>query len=266
MTINVFQHKLVARFSKILVAASLISLVACGSNSTAHLPDDTTSEKAPDSSSGTVTPKPVTSTPTPTPTPSPTPVQDVDETAMILQKYDYLDPQKIVPTQALTDAILYFYKNQSQIKNKNYLSVINFAQNSREKRFYIIDMNSGSVWAIHVAHGKGSDPDFDGYAQTFSNDPGSNASSLGFYMTAETYDGEHGLSLRLDGLSSTNSNVRDRAIVIHGADYVQESNVIAGRSWGCPAVAMENRDAVVNALKGGSLIYASVDKAGNTKK
>ena len=67
------------------------------------------------------------------------------------------------------------------------------------------------------------------------------------------------------GLSSTNSNVRARAIVIHGASYVQESSVIQGRSWGCPAVAMENRDTVVKALKGGSLIYAVLDKGGTSR-
>ncbi|MCP5916770.1 murein L,D-transpeptidase catalytic domain family protein, partial [Klebsiella pneumoniae] len=75
-------------------------------------------------------------------------------------------------------------------------------------RFFIVDMNSGSVWPLHVAHGKGSDSNHDGYAEKFSNTSGSNASSLGYYITAETYNGSNGYSLRLDGMSSTNSNAR----------------------------------------------------------
>jgi hypothetical protein len=167
-----------------------------------------------------------------------------------------VDPTHVVPTKHLATALLYYDANKTTLKNPNVLSVIDFSQFSGNKRFFIIDMKTGSVWGIRVAHGSGSDPTHDGYAHTFSNVSGSNMSSLGFYMTAETYTGDNGLSLRLDGLSSTNSNARSRAIVVHGASYVEEANVIQGRSWGCPAVAMENRDQVINLIKGGSLIYA----------
>jgi hypothetical protein len=112
------------------------------------------------------------------------------------------------------------------------------------------------VKSIHVAHGKGSDSNNDGYATNFSNKVNSEASSLGFYLTAETYHGNHGLSLRLDGLSSTNSKARERSVVLHGADYVREAEVKAGRSWGCPAVSMALRGDVIELLKGGSLIFA----------
>jgi hypothetical protein len=81
-------------------------------------------------------------------------------------------------------------------------------------------------------------------------------SSLGFYLTAETYNGEHGYSLRLDGLSSTNSNARERAIVIHAADYVAPGEKI-GRSWGCPAVEPRYHQQIIDELKEGALIYAS---------
>jgi hypothetical protein len=176
----------------------------------------------------------------------------------VLEKYNYLDPGHIVPDDLLAAAVKYYDANLAKIGNKNYLSVINFAAKSTKARFFIIDMKTGKVWAIHVAHGKGSDPEHDGLATMFSNVSGSNKSSLGVYKTAETYSGNHGLSLRLDGLSSTNSKARARAIVLHGADYVQESSVIQGRSLGCPAVAMENRDKVVAQLKGGSIIYAGL--------
>jgi hypothetical protein len=117
-------------------------------------------------------------------------------------------------------------------------------------------METGAVWNIHVAHGKGSDSDHDGFAEKFSNVNNSNATSLGFYKTAETYQGSHGYSLRLDGLSSTNSNARSRSIVVHGASYVEDKERIQGRSWGCPAVSMANYTKVINLIKGGSLILA----------
>lgn len=179
--------------------------------------------------------------------------------ADILRRYAYVDKSKTINPNILSKALIFYHNNQSRIDNKNYLSVIDFSLRSTVARFFIINMQSGEVWAIHTAHGRGSDEDHDGYADQFSNVSGSNASSLGYYLTAETYDGSHGLSLRLDGLSSTNSQARARAVVIHGADYVSESSVIQGRSWGCPAVASELRTQVINMLKGGSLIYAAAE-------
>src|SRR5690606_28831407 len=111
---------------------------------------------------------------------------------------------------------------------------------SNKKRLHVINMSTGAGWSLHVAHGKGSDKNHDAYAERFSNTSGSNASSLGAYLTAETYSGSNGYSLRLDGLSTTNSNARRRAVVVHGASYVKDSNVKQGRSWGCPAVSKAN--------------------------
>lgn len=235
-------------FSKFLLATSFFVLAACGNASDfITLPDDPDME----SPAQTETEK-STSAPS---------VEDAvavsDSTkAQILKLYDYVDPKREVPTDALETALVYYHNNKASLKNTNYLSVIDFRKKSTLKRFFIIEMKTGSVWGIHTAHGKGSDSNHDGFAEKFSNVSGSNASSVGFYHTAETYKGAHGLSLRLDGKSSTNSNARARAVVIHGASYVQEKEVIQGRSWGCPAVADENRDKVVNYLKGGSVIYA----------
>jgi hypothetical protein len=116
-------------------------------------------------------------------------------------------------------------------------------------------MQSGDVEPYLTAHGRNSDTDFDGYATKFSNTSGSKMSSVGFYLTAETYYGDNGYSLRLDGLSSTNSNARSRAIVIHGASYVREA-VLIGRSYGCPALEVRYAADVINTIKGGALIYA----------
>ena len=85
-------------------------------------------------------------------------------------------------------------------------------------------------------------------------------SSIGYYVTGETYEGQHGESLRLDGLSATNSNARPRAIVIHGADYVRESIVPQlgrlGRSLGCPALSQQAAPRIIDLIKGGTVVYA----------
>lgn len=163
-----------------------------------------------------------------------------------------------IPGDLMDKALEYFYSNSGRITNKDFMGIIDFSQHSSRARFYIVDMRDGSVRAIHVAHGKGSDPDHDGFATIFSNTPNSNASSLGFYLTGETYIGKHGKSMRLHGLSSTNSNALSRAIVIHEATYVQEANVKQGRSFGCPAVAAGEIANVISSLKGGALIYGGL--------
>lgn len=242
----------VARFGKsALLLSTFLAFAACGGNdysSAEVLPDDPTQEVV-DTTSATDTSADDTTLENPSADTS------LTEQAVTLKGYDYVDPNRVINTTALKNALLYFDQNKSKFANKNYISIIDFSKRSTQSRFHIIDMSTGSVWSIHVAHGKGSDSNHDGYAEKFSNKSGSNASSLGFYRAAETYYGNHGLSLRLDGLSSTNSNARARAVVIHGASYVKESNSVQGRSWGCPAVTMSYRDKVVKALKGGSLVY-----------
>lgn len=173
----------------------------------------------------------------------------------IINNYSHLDPEGLVPQNLLKKAVDYFEQNKSKIKNKNYIAVLDFKQHNSKERFYIIDTQSGHVEKYLAAHGKNSDPDYDGYATKFSNIPGSEMSSVGFYLTAETYQGTHGLSLALDGLSPTNSNARTRSIVIHGANYVKPGSKI-GRSWGCPALDLRYYLEVINQIKGGVLIYA----------
>lgn len=169
--------------------------------------------------------------------------------------YSHLDPKKLVPNALLAKTVSYFDKNKAKIKNEDYIVIIDFKQHSSKERMYVIDMSSGHVETYQTAHGSGSDANHDGYAEKFSNVSGSQASSVGFYLTAETYYGSHGLSLRLDGQSATNSNARSRAIVIHGAEYVTPGGKI-GRSWGCPALDMRYYEEVINTIKGGVLIYA----------
>jgi len=128
-------------------------------------------------------------------------------------------------------------------------------------RFFILNLETGGVHAMHVAHGAGSDPDADGYSTRFSNVPNSKASSLGFYLTGALYSGSHGKSMRLHGLSSTNSNVLSRAVVIHESAYVREANVRQGRSFGCLAVANSEIANALASLRGGALIYAGLSNS-----
>ena len=176
----------------------------------------------------------------------------------ITSKYTHLDPNQEVPGKLLEAALDYYDLNYTNIANKGHLTVIDFSKSSVKARMWVINMSTGAVWPMHVAHGSGSDRDHDGYAEKFSNVEGSNMSSLGVYVTAETYTGRNGYSLRLDGMSSTNSNARDRAIVVHGANYVNETEDIQGRSAGCPAVTHAYRDQLINRIKEGSVIYAGL--------
>ena len=158
------------------------------------------------------------------------------------------------------EAIAARNEHAGDIKNDRFITIIDYRKPSSEKRLYLIDTEKGTVEAMLVAHGQGSDANHDGMADTFSNVPQSKMTSLGAFLTAETYTGKHGLSLRLDGLSESNTNARARAIVIHGADYVNPTRKTQGRSWGCPAVERGLAKNLIEAIKGGSFIYA----AGNT--
>jgi len=108
-----------------------------------------------------------------------------------------------------------------QIFDSTKLTIIDFTKSSTEKRLFVIDINLRKIlFSSHVAHGKNSGLH---YAIHFSNKPGSLQSSLGFYITSQTYYGKHGYSLRLKGMESVyNSKAEDRAIVMHGANYVSE--------------------------------------------
>ena len=166
-----------------------------------------------------------------------------------------------VPADLKRKALDYFNANSGRIKNKNYIGIVDFAAHSSKPRFFILNVQSGEVHAIRVAHGKGSDPDGDGYATRFSNVPNSKASSLGFYLTGALYSGSHGKSMRLHGLSETNSNVLSRAVVVHESAYVREANVTQGRSFGCLAVAQSEIRGVLSMLNGGALIYAGLSNS-----
>jgi hypothetical protein len=143
-------------------------------------------------------------------------------------------------------------------KNRQILSVADFTKSSTQNRLWIIDMKSKKViYNTYVAHGQGSGMDI---PTNFSNEDGTHASSLGFYVTSETYMGAHGNSLRLNGMDKGfNDAALARGIVMHAADYVSKSNIAGqgrlGRSWGCPAVAPELAQPIINLIKGGTCLF-----------
>ena len=144
------------------------------------------------------------------------------------------------------------------IGEQAYLAICDFSQSSNNKRLYLVDMiNNEVVLNTYVAHGRNSGGEF---ATRFSNKPKSLQSSLGFYVTRNTYYGEHGLSLRMKGLEKGYNDKADkRSIVVHGADYIGDSwleeNNYMGRSYGCPAIPKKESDYLINTIKNGSCIF-----------
>jgi len=144
------------------------------------------------------------------------------------------------------------------IRRSNYLTICDFSQSSRQKRLYIIDVANGElITNTYVAHGKNSGGE---YATKFSNTPESLQSSLGFYITSNTYIGAHGLSLRVNGVDpGYNDKALERSIVIHGAAYVDDARakagIFMGRSWGCPAVPAKESTNIITTIKNGTCLF-----------
>ena len=145
------------------------------------------------------------------------------------------------------------------VERPGILTVIDYSRPSTETRLFVIDVASNRVlFSELVAHGRGSG---DNAAERFSNADGSHMSSLGVFRAGGTYSGQHGLSLRLDGLEpGFNDRARERAIVVHAAGYVSKAMIASqgrlGRSWGCPAVRPAIAKELIDAIKDGSLVVA----------
>jgi hypothetical protein len=147
---------------------------------------------------------------------------------------------------------------QKKISRSDYLTVCDFSESSKQKRLYIIDVaNSRLLINTYVAHGRNSGGE---YATKFSNIPESLQSSLGFYITSNTYSGEHGLSLRIQGVApGYNDKAFERSIVVHGAAYVDaaraKKGIMMGRSFGCPAVPQKESSTIINIIKNGTCFF-----------
>jgi hypothetical protein len=180
--------------------------------------------------------------------------------AVAMNLYDSLKLEKIGLTK---EAMLYAYLGhqnlvkKGQVNNSDILTICDFSQSSSKKRMYIVDVKNFKVLMnTYVAHGKNSGLT---HAKSFSNVHESLQSSMGFYVTKQTYTGKHGLSLRLDGKDrGFNDNAESRAVVVHGADYIGEhrlGSAYMGRSFGCPAVPQAQSAKVINLIKDGTTLF-----------
>jgi hypothetical protein len=178
-----------------------------------------------------------------------------------MEIYESMKLKRIGLSKAAFDYAWQGYQRLSEngkIAKENILAICDFSQSSRRKRLYIIDVIQKKVLInTYVAHGRNSGGE---YARSFSNSAESHKSSLGFYVTKDTYWGGHGLALRIEGVDDGfNDNAYERNIVIHGSDYVGDQfikrNPFNGRSYGCPAVPAKQTNTIINTIKDGSCLF-----------
>lgn len=184
------------------------------------------------------------------------PEPSVREVSSCRQLYHEMQLDGVVNYKAFEQALAGY--NQIEEKTKEILTLVDFSKPSTEKRFYVFDMrHKKMIFSSLVSHGKNSGGN---YATSFSNEVGSLKSSLGFFLTENTYQGKNGYSLVLNGLEKgINDRAKERAIVIHGAAYSNPSVVASsgrlGRSFGCPALPLKVSKPIINTIKGGSLLF-----------
>ena len=173
------------------------------------------------------------------------------------------NPSSTVPPRLMGKALAALGKHRADILHADLIAIADFGVASSAPRFHLVNLVSGYTTSMLVAHGKGSDPSHTGWLHSFSNAPGSNASSQGSFLTDQSYVGKHGQSRRLLGLDPENNLALERAIVIHAASYVSNDMVKSyskiGRSQGCFAVSEDNLSRVLDQLGPGRLVFA--DKA-----
>ena len=171
-------------------------------------------------------------------------------------EFNNLPPSYDVFNRALNG--YYKLKKANVVSTKEILTIIDFNRSANEKRLWVIDLKNKKVlFHTLTAHGRNSGAE---RAQFFSNTRNSNQSSLGFYITGNTYIGKHGTSLKLHGVEpGINDNAEARAIVMHGAEYVSEAHIKKygrlGRSFGCPAVPVELHEELIDALANKTCLF-----------
>lgn len=176
------------------------------------------------------------------------------------QMYEALELEKRIPYQLFEKAFNGYEK--INCVNKDILTLIDFTKPSTEERLFVLDMKQKQLlFSSLVSHGRNSGGN---YATSFSNENGSHKSSLGFYITENTYQGRNGYSLVLNGLEKgINDRAKERAIVIHGAAYsnpsVAASSGRLGRSFGCPALPQALCKPIINTIKNGTLLFIYAD-------
>lgn len=171
-----------------------------------------------------------------------------------------VDPDPAYDARLLEVARRELQRAGSKVWRQDIVGIADFALPSTLPRFHFVNLERGEIRSFHVSHGRGSDREHTGFLQTFSNEPGSLATSRGAYLTCEWYKGRYGTSIRLEGLDADNSNALSRAIVMHPAEYARPERIAQwgrlGRSEGCFAMSPDQFNEALWNLSGGRLLYA----------
>lgn len=173
-----------------------------------------------------------------------------------------LDPQRLVRPELMSRAMAALDVHSHKITLRDRMYLVDFQKFSGEERLYEVDLIGGRVTAFRTCHGRGSDPQHSGYARQFSNTPDSHMSSIGAYATAGAgWGAQQGPNVLLDGLEYSNNLARDRAIIIHGADYADPEFLARegklGRSYGCFSTAHTDLPMLRERMGEGRLLFAA---------
>lgn len=172
-----------------------------------------------------------------------------------------LDPRGLVRKELMDRAMAALDIHHARIPNRDRMYLVDFKRHSGEERLYEVDLHAGTVKTLRTSHGRGSDPDHVGFARNFSNVPESYCSSVGSYVTAgPSWGPAQGPNVLLDGLEYSNDKARDRAIIVHGADYADPDFLARegklGRSYGCFSVAHADLPDLRERMGQGRLLFA----------
>ncbi|MGN6063485.1 MULTISPECIES: murein L,D-transpeptidase catalytic domain-containing protein [Brevundimonas] len=172
-----------------------------------------------------------------------------------------IDPHGVVRKDLIGRARAAMDVHGHKISKRDRMYLVDFQKFSGEDRFYEVDLEGGWVTAYRTSHGRGSDPAHSGYAQQFSNRPDSHMSSIGAYATAgASWGSQQGPNVLLDGLEYSNNLARERAIIIHGADYADPAFLARqgklGRSYGCFSVSHADLVPLRERMGEGRLLFA----------
>ena len=172
-----------------------------------------------------------------------------------------LDPRSLVRKDLMDRALAALDIHHRRIPRRDRMYLVDFQRFSGEERLFEVDLVSGQVKAFRTSHGRGSDPSHSGFARNFSNTPDSHMSSVGAYATAGASHGaQQGPNVLLDGLEYSNDKARERAIIVHGADYADPDFLARegklGRSYGCFSTSHADLPALRERMGEGRLLFA----------
>lgn len=173
-----------------------------------------------------------------------------------------MDPKGLIRKPVLDNAMAALDRLGERVPNRDAIYLVDFDRHSSQPRLYRVNLQTGDVQAFRTAHGRGSDPAHTGFAQRFSNTPDSHASSVGAYVTAGMSSGvQYSENVLLEGMDPTNSKARERAIIVHAADYAEPDYLAAhgklGRSYGCFSLSSRDLAVLRPAMDKGRLLFAA---------